>query len=295
MAWCAPPTNCNNRNNFTAFNAGDPVQQVFSGSDGSSSILPGGPIFAASVLNASDTSALYSFPTNQAASLAVSIGLSGGAHLPVRCPNSGPGASYSCQTDPPILLRFTTGSGNDSQTYAVDCGTIPGNTGGGLYQQIRYGCANPFSLNIPDICPDPANPTPPDCAPVQTGAATGQVQQGMNDRFAPNGQCRPNNWPAPPADDPRKVTLIITDFSAFSGSGNTTVPVVTFASFYITGWDGAPTGCRGINEAAPAADTSNGQGSNIWGHYMQDVNLSSTPSGRACLPGITPCAIALTR
>jgi hypothetical protein len=295
MAWCAPPTNCSNRNNFTSFNAGNPVQQVFSGSDGSSSILPGGPIFAASVLDNSDGSALYSFRTDQSASLAITIGLSGGAHLPVRCPNSGPGATYNCATDPPLLLRFTTGSGNDSQTYAVDCGTIPGHTGGNLYQQIHYGCANPFSLNLPDVCPDPANPTPPDCAPVQTGAATGQVQQGMNDRFAPNGQCLPNNWPAPPADDQRKVTLIITDFSAFSGSGNTTVPVVTFASFYVTGWDGAVSGCTGKNEPAPPTDTTNGQGSNIWGHYMQDVNLSSTPSGRACLPGITPCAIALTR
>jgi hypothetical protein len=132
---------------------------------------------------------------------------------------------------------------------------------------------------------------------VQTGAATGQVQQGMNDRFAPGGVCTQNHYPTPITDDPRAVTLIITDFSAFSGSGNTTVPVVTFATFYVTGWDGAVNSCAGINEPAPPQDAGNGngQGSNIWGHYIADVNLSSVPNGRACLPGITPCAVALTR
>jgi hypothetical protein len=299
MSWCNPITsNCNNNNNFTPFIAGNPpVQQIFSGSDGSSSVLPGGPIFAASVLDSGNASAFYSFPTNQAANLAVTIGLTGGVHLPTRCPNGGTGGSYVCLTDPPVLLRFVTGSGNSSQTYAVDCGTIPGHTGGGLYQQIQYGCANQFSFNTADVCPDPTNPSPPDCAPTQTGAATGQVQQAMNARFAPGNTCLPNNYPAPPSGDPRAVTLIITDFSAFSGSGNTTVPVVTDATFYVTGWDGAPNSCTGINEPAPPANQSNGNGqqSNIWGHYIADVSLASKPNGHVCVPGVTPCAIALTR
>jgi hypothetical protein len=298
MAWCV--SNCSKQSSFTNFNGGNPVQQIFSGSDGSSPILPGGPIFAASVLDNSNNSAFYSFPTNQAASLAVTIGLTGGAHLPIRCSNNTSGATYSCATDPPVLLRFTSGSGNDSLTYAINCGTIPGNGNGpDLSQQIQFGCANPFSLNSLDVCPDPANPSPPDCAPVNTGAKVGQVPSALNARFDPTGmKCDANNYPNYPPDDPRAVNLIITDFSAFTGSGGSTssnVPVVTFATFYVTGWDSADSSCASVNEPAPPQDAGNGKGSNIWGHYIADVSLGSVPNGRACLPGVTPCAIALTR
>lgn len=301
ISWC--PSACTKQNTQN-FNSGNPVQQIYSGSDDSSSLLPGGPIFAASVIDTSPSSpnpVAYSFVQNQSATVAVSVGLAGGVHLPVTCPSGGTGAAYRCSTDPPILLRFTTGSGNDSQTYAIDCG------GGNLRTMIQNGCVDQYSINVPDVCPDPANPTPTDCATVQTGAATGQVQQGMNYRFTVNHDsttCDPNNYPNPgppptPIDkDPRAVTLIITDFSAFSGSGGSQasdVPVVTFATFYVTGWDGAPTGCKGINEPAPSTDTSNGQGSNIWGHFIADINLGAVPSGKVCLPGVTPCAIALTR
>jgi hypothetical protein len=305
MSWCKPPTNCINQRNFTNFNGGNPVQLIYSGSDDSSSILPGGPIFAASVIDtnpASPNPVAYSFVQNQSATLAVTVGLAGGVHLPVTCSSgtAGTGAGYSCATDPPTLLRFTTGSGNDSQTYAIDCG------GGNLRDMITNGCVDEYSINVPDICPDPANPAPTDCATVQTGAATGQVQQGMQARFTTNGgaTCDANNYPNPgpppnPIDkDPRAVTLIITDFSAFSGSGgsqSSDVPVVTFATFYVTGWDGAPASCNGINEPAPPQDAGNGQGSNIWGHFIADINLGAKPSGKVCLPGVTPCAIALTR
>jgi putative Flp pilus-assembly TadE/G-like protein len=305
MGWCVGT--CTGNNAFTNFNGGNPVQQIFSGSDDSSALLPGGPIFAASVIDtnaASPNPVAYSFVQNQSATVAVSVGLAGGVHLPVTCPSPPAltGAGYRCATDPPILLRFTTGSGNDSQTYAIDCGG-----GSNLRDQIEQGCTDPYSINDPDICPDPANPTPTDCATVQTGAATGQVQQGMNYRFTVNHDsvtCDPNNYPNPgppptPIDkDPRAVTLIITDFSAFSGSGGSQasdVPVVTFATFYVTGWDGAPASCNGKNEPAPSTDTSNGQGSNIWGHFIADIKLGAVPSGEVCVAGVTPCAIALTR
>ena len=78
---------------------------------------------------------------------------------------------------------------------------------------------------------------------------------------------RANNWPTnatqaatffnDPADggydftnDPRYITLIITDNTAFSSS-NTAEPVKYFAGFYATGWDtgngsGKPKGCYGF-------------------------------------------------
>jgi hypothetical protein len=120
----------------------------------------------------------------------------------------------------------------------------------------------------------------------------------MNTRFAPNGQCLPNNYPSvpDPAKDGRAVTLVITDFSAFTGAGNGTVPVVTFATFYITGWDGADASCANINEPPPPG-AGNGD---LWGHYIADINLGAIPNGVACVGpgqqlGVTPCAIALTR
>lgn len=305
MGWCVGT--CSGKSAFTAFNGGNPVQQIFSGSDGSGSLQPGGPILAASAIDTDPTDpnpGAYSFAQNKPVTLAVAVGLSGGVHLPIRCPSStaGTGGSYKCATDPTVLLRFTTGSGNDSQTYAIDCGGSPN-----LRDQIENGCADPYSINEPDICPDPANPTPTDCATVQTGAATGQVQQGMNERFTVNHDsttCDPNNYPnvPDPSKDPRAVTLIITDFSAFTGSGGSQasdVPVVTFATFYVTGWDGAPASCTSgqnpINEPAPPQDTSKGQGSNIWGHFIADINLGAVPNGKVCVAGVTPCAIALTR
>jgi len=299
IGWCVGTCTANNA--FAPFNGGKPVQQIFSGSDGSSSLLPGGPIAAAQVIDitaGSPDPVAYSFVQNQSATLAVSVGLTGGVHLPITCPNSNPGPAYSCATDPPILLRFTTGSGNDSQTFAIDCSKS--NPTFNLRDMIEKGCTDPYSINEPDVCPDPANPTPPDCAPVKTGAATGQVHQGMDTRFAPNGQCLPNNYPnvPDPSTDPRAVTLIITDFSAFTGSGGSpaqNVPVVTFATFYVTGWDQATSACDGINEPAPANDPTKSNGSNIWGHFIADINLGAVPNGEVCVPGVTPCAIALTR
>jgi hypothetical protein len=121
----------------------------------------------------------------------------------------------------------------------------------------------------------------------------------MSNRFAPGGVCDPNNYPnyQPGGTDPRAVTLIITDWNAFSSSGSTTVPVVTFATFYITGWDGAPNSCNGVNQPAPPGDDKK---ADIWGHYIADVNLGAIPNGSVCVgpgqqPGVTPCAIALVR
>ena len=40
------------------------------------------------------------------------------------------------------------------------------------------------------------------------------------------------------ANDPRYVTLIVTDYGTFQGAGSSdAVPVKYFAGFYITGWD----------------------------------------------------------
>lgn len=279
------------------FAGGNPVQQIFSGSDGTDATLPGGPISAASVLDNSDGSATYSFAAGSPVTLAVAVGLFGGVHLGQRCASGGSGGGYTCATDPPLVLRFQS-QGGGGLTYAVDCGVDAAYSGGNkLGYEVENGCANFFSLNDVDVCPDPANPSPTDCAPVNSfsGSVVGPIQQAMKARFVPGGICDANNYPAPPDDDPRAVTLIVTDFSAWTGTGGTTqVPVVTFATFYITGWDGAPAACIGINEPPPPNAISNGNSANVWGHFIT-YRTNGMPSGKTCKGTITPCVLALVR
>jgi hypothetical protein len=289
--------NQNHSGNFGTGN-GSPVQQIFSGSDGSDPTDPGGPIMAASILSTGG-SPTYSLVGGTTATVAVTIGLTGGVHLNTRCSgaNGNSGANYTCPSDPTVLLRTLTKTA--SLTYAIDCGTVPGHSGNPLAQQIQYGCANSFSINNADVCPDPANPTPTDCAPVHssTGIKVGAVQQALNARFAPNGVCDANNYPVTDENDPRAVLLFDTDFSAFIGSGGSSssnVPVVTFATFYVTGWNGAPAGCN--NEPAPANAGSNGNSANVWGHFVKYFSGSSTPTGIKCDPtSVAPCIAALVR
>ena len=278
------------------FNGHQPVQEIFSASDGTDPSRPGGPIMSAGFTGAANP---YSFAAGSTASVNVMLGLAGGVHVNPKCPNSGSGNAYNCPTDPVILLRTASTSG--SLNYAIDCGELPGNNGGNLYQMMRYGCANSFSINDADICPDVAAPTPPDCAPVLTGDKTGQVRQALNDRLGVGKKgCSPNNYPDTSDDqDPRIVMLVDTDFSAYlgnqGGSTSSDVPVVTFATFYITGWDGATNACAAVNEAAPANSDPNGNSANLWGHFIS-FETNGTPSGIKCAGNsVVPCVAALVR
>jgi hypothetical protein len=51
--------------------------------------------------------------------------------------------------------------------------------------------------------------------------------------------------------------------------------VVSFAAFYVTGWDGMPSGCGDqFAGATPAATASIGNA--IWGHFIRFVEPSGT-------------------
>ena len=76
---------------------------------------------------------------------------------------------------------------------------------------------------------------------METGGAIGQVRQGMTDRILAGGTCaaHPNRWPNLDltVQDTRVVTVFVAPFGTFSDSGGAqTVPVVNFATFYVTGW-----------------------------------------------------------
>jgi hypothetical protein len=95
------------------------------------------------------------------------------------------------------------------------------------------------------------------------------------------------------------VMLVDTDFSAYlgnqGGSGSSDVPVVNFATFYITGWDGAQASCAAFNEPPPPNSDSKGNSSNLWGHFIS-FETNGDPSGIKCAGNsVTPCVAALVR
>jgi hypothetical protein len=268
---------------------------------------PSGPIQQLSVTESGADAASLEGGTR---ALNITIGISGNFKVNKPCP-SPPGMSgkdYTCFTYDPVanagpdravLLRLKQTRGPN--TYTVDCGggTPPNN----LRDQIVNGCQNAYSINTADICPDAGTPpTPPDCVPTQTGQATGQIRQGMNDRFAPGNpaRCLPNTYPniTPGTDGAKRVVIVmITDFSAFNGGGSITVPVVTYGAFYVVGWDGAPSDCDLKNE--PFSHTGHAGSSDtgdVWGHFITYVDGSASGTPGVCNPSaLLPCVPVLTQ
>ncbi len=240
-------------------------------------------------------------------------------------------------TDPPLLLRMASPSG--SQNRAWDC-----DSGRTFREEIETGCNTRYMENYRDLdgdgdkewnnfpctgwgtgnLPPPTfdgpSPYPSDCVLTETGDKTGQLREGLHDRL--ETPCYPNRWPDTPAElaafggpngnaygsDPRYVTLIITDDTAFTGSGNDPLPIKYFAGFYVTGWDyhqiqspgcddpdgGGPLkgndphpiyGARGTyNESLDNGD--------VWGYFVDLVVFSSDgePSDDLCTFGTDPAA-----
>lgn len=227
--------------------------------------------------------------------------------------------------DPPVALKIV---GN--QTQALNC-DVDLTT---LADELAYGCgqrvppANPVSpfselytentgqLNCRDTTRSElwamqtggsSNPPWP-CVALKTGHTTNQVPQGLNMRILgqtqPSTCTAPNNWQnygtaAWNDDDPRIVHVFITPFGAFAGSGNDeTVPVVGFATFYVTGWTGQGSGfnnpCQGFT---PSDDpVPNGDPGTIVGHFIRYIaNVNTGSNGQPCIPdSLTPCVAVLT-
>jgi hypothetical protein len=227
--------------------------------------------------------------------------------------------------DPPVALKIV---GN--QTQALNC-DVDFTT---LADELAYGCGqrvppasptSPFSegytentgqLNCRDTnraelwgmtvgnSSDPSWP----CVALKTGHATNQVPQGLNTRVLgtdkPVACTSPNNWsnygtPAWDENDPRIVQVFITPFGAFAGTGNDeTVPVVGFATFYVTGWTGQGSGfdnpCQGFT---PSDDpVPNNDPGTIVGHFIRYIaNVNTGDNGQVCVEdSLTPCVAVMT-
>ncbi|MGI8730547.1 MAG: TadE/TadG family type IV pilus assembly protein [Solirubrobacteraceae bacterium] len=195
--------------------------------------------------------------------------------------------------DPIVSLKV---AGGGSQNQALDCDPNKPN----LRDQFAEGCGPQYTTNEGESCltknPLWASPQPWNCVVISTGAAVGQVTQGMNKRILGDtnpGSCTaPNNWasfPNLPAGDPRVVDVFLTPFGAFTGSGGTTVPVTGFATFYVTGWDNG--GCQG------QGDDPAGQGS-VVGHYIKYIYTLNSGGGseEVCdYDSLGSCVAVITR
>ena len=177
----------------------------------------------------------------------------------------------------------------------------------------------PTNLAPPTYGPGPS-PYPSDCVITETGDKTGQLRDGLHERL--ETPCYDNNWPNDAAGladfvgpkgsaygtDPRYVTLIITDNTAFTGSGSDPLPIKYFAGFYVTGWDYHPLqspGCPvGDGVGPPEGDdphpiygtqgtyNHNLDNGDVWGYFVDVVVFSGagTPGPNKCAFGAEPAA-----
>jgi hypothetical protein len=229
--------------------------------------------------------------------------------------------------NPPFLLRFSSKSGSLNQALDCDAGiTFKDEIADGCKTRYRLNyydwsdppdgtyewedilCSaypNPSDLPPPTFEP-PSGQNAPNCVAAKTGD-TVSMRQGLFERFqsnpdpaADNG-CWPNNWPGIAADIPdwiknfgpqndhRYITLVITDFTAFTGSGAENVPVKYFGGFYATGWDVGPagggnqTGCPSENDPHPLGLSPLKDNGDVWGHFVNFVVPSEAdPSDALC-------------
>jgi hypothetical protein len=201
---------------------------------------------------------------------------------------------------PYMKLSFAGSQAN----AAISCGTGNGNGVKTFYQTIVTGCSDQYQTQpaAGASCPPPAAySSPPSCAPENPGQGKldSQLASAMNCRINGGGQVssnggncattpttcvNPNHWTAgsnssnpqtisqilsaSPAD-PRLILLIITQNGALiNGSAN--VPVIAFATFYITGWSGGDP----CTNAANSGQSSNGL------YYTPDDNPgANAPAG----------------
>jgi hypothetical protein len=202
-------------------------------------------------------------------------------------------------SDPLVTLR----TGDQNQTQALDCDPAYSN----LKDEVVAGCSPYYARNTGTACPDSkttlwGSAQPWTCVAVSTGTATNQIASGLNQRILGDAQATtctaPNRYASEFANgwdrnDPRIVSLLLTPYGSFSGTGSTTVPVIDFATFYITGWAGQG---AGFNNPCSATDDPPGGKGNIVGHFISYADLSGTPGTGACDPNaLTPCLGVMTR
>jgi hypothetical protein len=173
-----------------------------------------------------------------------------------------------------------------------------------LQSDIQTGCTGWFRTAVipPDDCTTftvgtQAAPSP--CVDQRNGDHSNakQIGDGLNTRIngSAGASCtHPDNWPNVPKDDPRVVTLFV--IQGFT-SGNAAVPILGFASFYVSGWHGQGNQTDPCTPNAEGIDLSALSNGDVVGHYMTSVADpgTETPSDKKCVfDSPTPCVRVFT-
>ncbi len=194
--------------------------------------------------------------------------------------------------DPPTVIRSSV-QDSHNRSGAVDC-----NNGGPalppFVSAIINGCPDKFVVNTRGYVCTPVLTPKADCIDGVPGKNGNSVTSAYSSLWAPGNVCSANNWaayPNIPRGDKRLIVVFVTTYGAeFRKSGNpqSPYPIATMAAFYVTGWDGSPNSCNGVNEAYPPAtsDKNNASKAAVWGHFIKFV---VPPSGGT--PSPTPCDV----
>jgi hypothetical protein len=203
-----------------------------------------------------------------------------------------PALGYATGVNSPLVYLRVVGS----QNQTIDCDPNQPN----LRDELNFGCGPSYTVNKDFTCPSYAalwgTPQPWDCVKTQTGGATGQVTQGIENRMVRLSgiQCPSNNWSSFPnlsPTDPRLVSTVLTPFGTFGGSGNAIIPVTGFAEFYITGWSKLGGGSRPQPDC-PGDDAPPGPGY-IVGHFVHYIDTLNTGGCVSTVFGT--CVVVLTQ
>ena len=98
--------------------------------------------------------------------------------------------------------------------------------------------------------------------------------------------------------DPRIIHVFLTPFGSFSGSGSTTVPVINFATFYLTGWTGQGSGFNNPCQGNGDDPVPNNDPGTIVGHFIKYIDALNTGGGGTDLCDFNAfgnCVSVLTR
>lgn len=119
--------------------------------------------------------------------------------------------------------------------------------------------------------------------------------------------CSEDKWLDGGVIDPSQVSdpRIITAFILFQGdiagiNGQHDLPIRTFASFYVTGWqvksNGQQVNCTGLGANEPAPSNLPNNADAIWGHWITYTEVGAGGNGQPCnFQAFGDCAAVLTR
>jgi hypothetical protein len=223
-------------------------------------------------------------------------------------------ANQNSPTAPAVALKVVGGSA----TQAIDCDPSKPN----LRDELSTGCSPQYAVNKGTPCQAASfyvlpQAAPWDCTKTQPGGQVGQVSDGMLCRIygvcysgSPVCSKAPIHWVDSNGDgkitipedispsDPRIMSVFVTPFGAFSGSGANVVPISNFASFYVTGFSknggGQGDPCNGPPAPDPVPSKTGGY---VVGHFIKYVEtIGGGGNGDPCdFTSFGTCVVVLTK